>query len=357
MEMRIVLIPGDGIGEEVMRSAVQVLDAVQKQRRLNFQYECALLGGCAIDAAGDPLPDETLELCLDAETILFGAAGGPKWDHVSPEKRPERALAKLRKEMDLFVNLRPVRGRKTLAPILPVKNRLIGGGIDMLIVRELAGGLYYGEPRGVSTENGETRGYNTMVYTKAEVERVARAAFDLAGERSGRLTSIDKANMLETSRLWRETTTQLADEYPDVKLDHLLIDAAALALIAHPRRFDVLVTGNIFGDILSDEAGALAGSLGMLPSASYGSGRGALYEPVHGTAPDIAGQDKANPIAMILSAAMMLRRSFGLSAEADAIEEAVDQALEDGYRTADIAQKGMKTCGTQEMTDAILQRM
>ena len=357
MEMRIVLIPGDGIGEEVMRSAVQVLDAVQKQRRLNFQYECALLGGCAIDAAGDPLPDETLDLCLDAETILFGAAGGPKWDHVSPEKRPERALAKLRKEMDLFVNLRPVRGRKTLAPILPVKNRLIGGGINMLIVRELAGGLYYGEPRGVSTENGETRGYNTMVYTKAEVERVARAAFDLAGERSGRLTSIDKANMLETSRLWRETTTQLADEYPDVKLDHLLIDAAALALIANPSRFDVLVTGNIFGDILSDEAGALAGSLGMLPSASYGSGRAALYEPVHGTAPDIAGQDKANPIAMILSAAMMLRRSFGLSGEADAIEEAVDQALEDGYRTADIAQKGMKTCGTQEMTDAVLQRM
>ena len=357
MEMRIVLIPGDGIGEEVMRSAVQVLDAVQKRRRLNFQYECALLGGCAIDAAGVPLPDETLDQCLDAEIILFGAAGGPKWDHVSPEKRPERALAQLRKEMDLFVNLRPVRGRKALAPILPVKNRLIGGGIDLLIVRELTGGLYYGEPRGISTDNGETRGYNTMVYTKAEVERVARAAFKLAKERSGRLTSIDKANMLETSRLWRETTTQLAGEYPGVKLDHLLIDAAALALISHPSRFDVLVTGNIFGDILSDEAGALAGSLGMLPSASFGSGRGALYEPVHGTAPDIAGQDKANPIAMILSAAMMLRRSFGLRAEADAIEEAIDQALEDGYRTADIAQKGMKTCGTQEMTDAVIQRM
>ncbi|MDE0021440.1 MAG: 3-isopropylmalate dehydrogenase [Candidatus Poribacteria bacterium] len=357
MDMRIVLIPGDGIGEEVMRSAVQVLDAVQKRRRLNFQYECALLGGCAIDAAGVPLPDETLHQCLDAEIILFGAAGGPKWDHVSPEKRPERALAKLRKEMDLFANLRPVRGRKALAPILPVKNRLIGDGIDLLIVRELTGGLYYGEPRGISTENGETRGYNTMVYTKAEVERVARTAFELAKERSGRLTSIDKANMLETSRLWRETTTQLADEYPDVKLDHLLIDAAALSLISHPSRFDVLVTGNIFGDILSDEAGALAGSLGMLPSASFGSGRGALYEPVHGTAPDIAGQDKANPIAMILSAAMMLRRSFGLRAEARAIEEAVDQALEDGYRTIDIAQKGMKTCGTQEMTDAILQRM
>ncbi len=357
MDMRIVLIPGDGIGEEVMRAAVQVLDAVQKRSRLKFQYECALLGGCAIDAVGVPLPDETLDLCLDAEIILFGAAGGPKWDNASPEKRPERALAQLRKEMDLFVNLRPVRGRKTLAPILPVKNRLIGGGIDMLIVRELTGGLYYGEPRGISTENGETRGYNTMIYTKAEIERVARAAFELAKERSGRLTSIDKANMLETSRLWRETTAQLADEYPGVKLDHLLIDAAALALISQPRRFDVLVTGNIFGDILSDEAGALAGSLGMLPSASVGSGRAALYEPVHGTAPDIAGQDKANPIAMILSAAMMLRRSFSLRDEARAIEDAVDQALEDGYRTADIAQKGMKTCGTQEMTDAILQRM
>lgn len=357
MDMRIVLIPGDGIGEEVMRAAVQVLDAVQKRSRLNFQYECALLGGCAIDAVGVPLPDETLDLCLDAEIILFGAAGGPKWDNVSPEKRPERALAQLRKEMDLFVNLRPVRGRKALAPILPVKNRLIGGGIDMLIVRELTGGLYYGEPRGISTENGNTRGYNTMIYTKAEIERVARAAFELAKERSGRLTSIDKANMLETSRLWRETTTQLADEYPDVELDHLLIDAAALALISHPSRFDVLVTGNIFGDILSDEAGALAGSLGMLPSASVGSGRAALYEPVHGTAPDIAGQGKANPIAMILSAAMMLRRSFGLRDEARAIEAAVDQALEDGYRAADIAQKGMKTCGTQEMTDAIIQRM
>ena len=359
MEARIVLIPGDGIGAEVTDSAVQILDAVQKRYGHRFRYETALLGGCAIDETGDPLPDETLQLCLDAKTVLFGAAGGPKWDGVPPEKRPERALARLRKEMDLYVNLRPVRGRKSLVPTLPLKERIIGGGIDLVIVRELTGGLYYGEPRGIeeSGENGERRGFNTMIYTEREVERVARAAFELAAERSGSLASVDKANMLETSRLWRETVSKLAEEYPDVPLEHILIDACALELAANPRRFDTIVAGNIFGDILSDEAGIIAGSLGMLPSASLGAGQYALYEPVHGTAPDIAGQDKANPTAMILSAAMLLRRSLHLREEADAVERAVDRAFEDGYRTGDIAEEGRKVCGTREMTDAVLERL
>ncbi|MDA1191603.1 MAG: 3-isopropylmalate dehydrogenase, partial [Candidatus Poribacteria bacterium] len=320
-------------------------------------YEYGLLGGCAIDATGRSLPDETLDLCRRSDAILFGAAGGPKWDNVAPAERPERALARLRKEFDLYVNLRPIRGRKSLAPTLPLKDRLIGEGIDFLIIRELAGGLYYGEPRGVYQDADGLRGVNTMVYTEREVERVVRQAFELARNRRKKVTSVDKENMLEASRVWRQVTLRVHKEFPDVELDHLLIDACAYIMILDPSRFDVLVTGNIFGDILSDEAAVIVGSLGMLPSASWGDGKPALYEPVHGTAPDIAGKGLANPCAAILSAALMLRHSFGLEAEAKSIEAAVDAAIDAGLRTGDIKQDGMKTVGTAEMTNAILSNL
>ena len=357
MQAKIAVLPGDGIGTEVTAQAIRVLDVVQERYGHRFEYAEALLGGCAIDATGTAMPDETLDLCRDADAILFGAAGGPKWDNVPSEHRPERALARLRKELDLFVNLRPIRGRKSLAPVLPVKERIIGDGIDFLVIRELAGGIYYGEPRGVFDDEDGRRGVNTLIDTTREIERVVRVAFELARTRRGKLTSVDKENMLESSRLWREVVVGLGAEYPDVTLDHLLVDACAWTLIRDPARFDVLVTGNIFGDILSDEAGVLVGSLGMLPSASYGAGRHALYEPVHGTAPDIAGQGVANPVASILSAALMLRHSFGLETEAKAIERAVDGAIDDGCRTADIRQEGLDTVGTAEMADAVLARL
>jgi 3-isopropylmalate dehydrogenase len=357
MDARIVVAAGDGIGKEVMPAALRVLAEIQSRCGHTFTYDTTLVGGCAIDSHGTALPEEALTLFDEVGVVLFGACGGPEWDHVPAAERPERALATIRKEFDLFVNLRPVRARKSLAPMLPVKERIVGEGLDFVVVRELAGGIYYGEPHGIEEGPDGRRGYNTMTYTEAEVERVLRVAYELAQGRRNHVTSVDKANMIEVSRVWRDVAERVAEEYPDVETNHLLIDACALEVIIRPSQFDVLVTGNLFGDILTDEAGALAGSLGMLPSASYGDGDHALYEPIHGTAPDIAGQDRANPLGMILTAAMMLQQSFGLADEAQAIDDAVDKALEDGFRTGDIRQDGLDVVGTSEMTDAVIARL
>ena len=364
MNAKIAVLPGDGIGQDVTAEAIRVLTTIQEKYGHHFEYEYALMGGCAIDEKGTALPAETLDLCRRSDAILFGAAGGPKWDDVPSAERPERAVGTIRKELDLFVNLRPIRGRKALAPVLPLKNEIIGEGLDFIVVRELAGGLYYGEPRGIVKDNDGERGFNVLSYTTKEIDRVVRAGFKLARTRSKKLTSVAKENMLESSKLWREVATKVGQEYPDVEMNHMLVDACAYHIIRNPGQFDVIVTGNIFGDILTDEAGALAGSLGMCPSASYGYTRQGFYEPIHGTAPDIAGQGIANPIGEILSAALLLRHSCTLEAEAADIEDAVDCTLDKGYRTVDIQQveqseiplcgARMKTVGTVEMTDAII---
>lgn len=354
MDANISVLPGDGIGKEVTTEAVRVLNAIQEKYGHRFEYEYALIGGCAIDQAGTALPPKTLDLCRSSDAILFGAAGGPSWDDVPSDGRPERAVATIRKELDLFVNLRPIRGRKALAPVLPVKDDLIGDGLDFIVIRELAGGIYYGEPRGFVKESDGERGFNTLSYTTREVDRVVRASFELARERSKKVTSVTKENMLESSRLWREVASKVSMDFPDVEMEHILIDACAYYIIQNPSQFDVIVTGNIFGDILSDEAGALVGSLGMCPSASYGHTRQGLYEPIHGTAPDIAGNGIANPIAAILSAGLLLRHTFNLNTEAVDIENAVDRAIDKGFRTVDIQQPELKTVGTIEMTDAIV---
>jgi len=349
------VLPGDGIGVEVTAAAVKVLDAVGKKYGHDFEYEYALVGGAAVDEVGTALPDETMELCKESTAILFGAAGGPKWDYLPSPQRVERALAKIRKELDLFVNLRPMKVRKSLSPALPIKDKLIGDGLDFVVIRELTGGLYYGEPRGIFSEpDGSEKGINTLVYTTDEIERVARVAFELARTRSKKVTSIAKENMLDSSRLWRDMVSRVAEEYPDVEIDHMLIDAATYHLILNPGRFDVIVTGNLFGDILTDEAAALVGSLGMCPSASYGSSKQGLYEPIHGTAPDIEGRNIANPIGAILSAALLLEHSFDMTEEANAINNAVDKVIEKGYRTADVALKEENTVGTEEMTELII---
>ena len=354
MDANISVLPGDGIGKEVTTEAVRVLNAIQEKYGHRFEYEYALIGGCAIDQAGTALPPKTLDLCRSSDAILFGAAGGPSWDDVPSDGRPERAVATIRKELDLFVNLRPIRGRKALAPVLPVKDDLIGDGLDFIVIRELAGGIYYGEPRGFVKESDGERGFNTLSYTTREVDRVVRASFELARERSKKVTSVTKENMLESSRLWREVASKVSMDFPDVEMEHILIDACAYYIIQNPSQFDVIVTGNIFGDILSDEAGALVGSLGMCPSASYGHTRQGLYEPIHGTAPDIAGNGIANPIAAILSAGLLLRHTFNLNTEAMDIENAVDRAIDKGFRTVDIQQPELKTVGTIQMTDAIV---
>ena len=354
MNAKITVIPGDGIGQEVTAEAIRVLDTVQDKYGHHFDYEYGLLGGCAIDETGTALPQETLDLCRRSDAILFGAAGGPEWEDVPSAERPERAVGTVRKELDLFVNLRPIRGRKALAPVMPVKDEIIGEGLDFVVIRELAGGLYYGEPRGIEKHADGERGCNTLAYTTREIDRVVRAGFELARKRSKKLTSVAKENMLESSKLWREVATKVGQEYPDVELNHILVDACAYHLIRNPSQFDVMVTGNIFGDILTDEAAVLVGSLGMCPSASYGYTKQGFYEPIHGTAPDITGQGVANPIGEILSAALLLRHSFDLDTEAADIENAVDGAIDKGFRTIDIQQPGLKTVGTVEMTDAII---
>ncbi len=353
---RIAVLPGDGIGQEVTEQAVRVLRAVEKISGASFEFEQALVGGAAIDATGHPLPPATLELCKKAHAILFGAVGGPKWENVPHEVRAERGLLAIRKELDLYANLRPATCFSMLVDASPLKRSVVEG-TDIMVIRELTGGLYYGEPRGVERfADGGARAVNTMVYTTREIERVARMGFEVARKRRKHLTSVDKNNVLVVSQLWREVVTKVARDYPDVTLDHILVDNCSMALVHKPTQFDTIVTENTFGDILSDEAAILAGSMGMLPSASLGGTVG-LYEPVHGTAPDIAGQGIANPIAAILSSAMLLRYSLNMVREADRVEAAVQRVLEQGHRTKDIAGPADKALGTKEMGDLIVQHV
>ncbi len=353
---RIAVLPGDGIGQEVTPEAVRVLKAVGKGAGVGFEFEPALVGGAAIDATGHPLAPGTLDLCRRSHAILFGAVGGPKWDTVAHERRPERGLLALRKELDLYANLRPAKCFPMLVDASPLKRSVVEG-TDLMVIRELTGGLYFGEPRGLERlVDGGARAVNTMVYTSREIERIARTAFEVARKRRKRLASVDKANVLVVSQLWREVVTRVARDYPDVTLEHVLVDNCAMALVHRPSRFDTIVTENTFGDILSDEAAILAGSMGMLPSASLG-GSVALYEPVHGTAPDIAGKGIANPIAAILSTAMLLRYTLSLEKDADRVERAVLRVLEQGHRTADIAGPGARTVGTKEMADLIVREV
>jgi 3-isopropylmalate dehydrogenase len=359
---RIAVLPGDGIGREVTPEAVRVLESVAHATGMKLEFERALVGGAAIDATGAPLPPSTLTLCRDADAILFGSVGGPKWDNQPQETKPERGLLAVRKELDLFANLRPARCFPMLVDASPLKRSVVEG-TDIMVIRELTGGLYYGEPRGLQRlPDGSTRGVNTMVYTTAEIERVVRVGFEVARKRRRRLTSVDKANVLVVSQLWRDVVNGLAKDYPDVTLEHVLVDNCAMALVQRPTQFDTIVTENTFGDILSDEAAILAGSMGMLPSASLGpagtgTGKIGLYEPVHGTAPDIAGQGIANPIAAILSAAMLLRYSLDRNEDAARVETAVTRVLEAGHRTRDIAAAGATATGTKQMGDLIVREL
>jgi 3-isopropylmalate dehydrogenase len=354
MARHILLLPGDGIGPEVVAEARKVLEAVAERCGLELQFETALLGGAAIDAEGAAYPESTQALARAADGILLGAVGGPKWDTLPAGERPERGLLAIRADLDLFCNLRPALLYPQLAEASSLKAELVAG-LDILIVRELTGGIYFGEPRGVRTlASGEREGFNTYVYRESEIERIARLAFDFARKRSGRLCSVDKANVLEVTQLWREVVSRIAPEYPDVELSHIYVDNAAMQLVRAPKQFDVLVTGNIFGDILSDTAAMLTGSIGMLPSASLNADARGLYEPVHGSAPDIAGQGKANPLATILSAAMLLRYSLDELEAADRIEAAVASVLDTGLRTGDIMAQGMRLVSTTEMGDAVV---
>jgi 3-isopropylmalate dehydrogenase len=352
---RIAVLPGDGIGAEVTREAVRVLQAVARSAGVALELADGIIGGAAIDAHGTPLPEATLRLCRDSHAVLFGAVGGPKWDHLRPPDRPEAGILTIRKTLDLYANLRPARLYPWLVDASPLKREIVEGA-DLLVIRELTGGLYFGEPRGIEGTGPDRRGVNTMAYTAREIERIADLAFGIARGRRKRLTSVDKSNVLVVSQLWREVVTEVGKRYPDVTLDHLLVDNAAMALVTQPRRFDVIVTENTFGDILSDEAAVIAGSMGMLPSASLG-GRIGVYEPIHGTAPDIAGQGIANPLAAILSAAMLLRHSLDLGKEAERVEQAVERVLAAGYRTKDIASPGTKLVGTREMADQVLREL
>jgi 3-isopropylmalate dehydrogenase len=350
MQATIVTLPGDGVGPEVTAAAVRVLEAVAGRWGHTFTFHEALMGGCAIDATGNPLPDETLRACEQADAVLLGAVGGPKWSDPSAPVRPEQGLLRLRQHFDLFANLRPVKAYPALAEYAPLRADLLRG-VDILFVRELTSGIYFG-PR---QEQGEgDSAWDTMLYTVEQVRRVARVAFEAARNRRGRVASIDKANVLASMRLWRRTVDEVAREYPDVTLEHVLVDAAAMHLLRNPARFDVVLAGNMFGDILSDEASVLAGSLGMLPSASLGEGTFGVYEPIHGSAPDIAGQGIANPTGTILSAALLLRHSLGLDAEARAVEQAVEAALADGARTADIASDRSAALSTDAFTERVI---
>ncbi len=360
---KVAVLPGDGIGPEVMAEARRVLAAVETKFDLRFDLTEARVGGAAIDVDGEALPAETLRVCGESDAILFGSVGGPKWESLPPKEQPERAaLLPLRKHFSLFANLRPAVCFPKLTHASPVKESIIAGGFDVLCVRELTGGLYFGQPKGTHEENGEAVAIDTMIYRRSEIERIAHVAFKAAQGRSKKLTSIDKANVLENGVLWRKTVTEIAAQYPDVLLSHLYVDNAAMQLIKNPRGFDVVLAENLFGDILSDEMAMIAGSLGMLPSASLGvketaTGRFGLFEPSGGTAPDIAGKGIANPIAQILSAAMMLRYALGQGAAADAIEAAVRGVIDDGLRTGDIWSEGTRRVGTAEMGQAVAARL
>ncbi|MFE8069742.1 3-isopropylmalate dehydrogenase [Marinobacteraceae bacterium S3BR75-40.1] len=354
MSGKILLLPGDGIGPEIVAEARKVLEVVNERCSLGLELEEALVGGAAIEATGEPLPEGTLEKAKEADAILLGAVGGPQWDHLEMAKRPEKGLLGLRSNLQLFGNLRPAILYPQLAEASSLKPEVVSG-LDILIVRELTGGIYFGQPRGVrELENGERQGYNTYVYSESEIRRIGKVAFEAARQRNGKLCSVDKANVLEVTVLWREIMEELAKDYPDVELSHMYVDNAAMQLVRAPKQFDVIVTGNMFGDILSDEAAMLTGSIGMLPSASLNEQKQGMYEPCHGSAPDIAGQGVANPLATILSAAMMLRYSLQAEQAAAAIEAAVSSVLDDGLRTPDIHFEGTRKVGTREMGEAVL---
>ena len=352
MNYQIAVIPGDGIGPDVVEQTLNVMDKVGEKFGHTFNYTKVLAGGCAIDATGACLPQETIDICKAADAVLLGAVGGWKWDNLPGDQRPERALLGLRKALGLFANLRPALLFEQLADASPLKPEILAGGLDIVVVRELTGGIYFGEKGHRDTDLGPAA-YDIEQYAEGEVRRIAKVAFDMAMKRNKHVTSVDKANVLESSRLWRRVVAEVAQDYPEVTLDNLYVDNAAMQLVRNPRQFDVIVTSNIFGDILSDEASQITGSIGMLPSASLAEGNFGMYEPVHGSAPDIAGQDKANPMATILSAAMMLRYTFGLGAEADAIENAVKSVLDQGYRTPDLYAGQGTQVGTAQMGDLI----
>jgi len=347
--MKICVLPGDGIGPEITAQAVRVLNSLD----LQFEMEEALLGGGAVDATGNPYPEATQKLAREADAILLGAVGGPQWDTLPREKRPERGLLGIRKDLNLFANLRPAILYPELANASTLKPEVVAG-MDLLIIRELTGDIYFGQPRGIREENGERVGFNTMVYSESEIRRIGHVAFQAARKRDKRLCSVDKMNVLECTQLWRDVMIEVSKDYPDVELSHMLVDNAAMQLLKAPKQFDVMVTGNMFGDILSDEASMLTGSIGMLPSASLDEKNKGLYEPSHGSAPDIAGKGIANPLATILSAAMMLRYTFALEEQALRIENAVKKVLAQGYRTGDIYERGTNKVGTKEMGDAVL---
>lgn len=355
MKMKIALLKGDGIGPEIVDSAVEVLKKTGEKYGHEFNFTPYLIGGCAIDATGAPLPQETVDGCLASDSVLLGAVGGPKWDTLPGNLRPEKALLGIRAAMELYTNLRPAKLYPALKDDCPLRPDIAANGFDILIVRELTGGIYFGD-RGYRQGKYGEEAYDTECYSRLEIERIARAAFDAAMVRRKNVISIDKANVLESSRLWRKVVHEVAEEYPEVTCTDMLVDNAAMQLVKNPSQFDVIVTSNMFGDILSDEASQITGSIGMLASASLGATKRGLYEPIHGSAPDIANQNKANPIATVLSAAMMLRYAFGLEEEAVNIERAVDEVLEAGIRTADIAH-GVNAIGTKEMTAEILKRL
>ncbi len=354
MTKKILVLPGDGIGPEIVAEAVKVLESLQKNHGLAIELDHALVGGAAYDAAGSPLPDETLDKAKGCDAILLGAVGGHKWESLDIAVRPEKGLLGLRANLELFSNLRPAILYPQLAEASTLKPEVVAG-LDIMIVRELTGGIYFGQPRGVRTlENGEKQGFNTLIYKESEIERIGRSAFEIAMKRGKRLCSVDKANVLECTELWREVMNRMAKEYPEVELSHMYVDNAAMQLVRAPKQFDVMVTTNMFGDILSDCAAMLTGSIGMLPSASLDANGKGMYEPIHGSAPDIAGQGVANPIATILSVAMLLRYSLDQTAMADRIEAAVNRVLDDGLRTADIHTEGLRRVSTSEMGDAIV---
>ena len=353
-QYRITLLPGDGIGPEIIAVAVDVLKRVGKQCDIEFEFTKALIGGAAIDETGNPLPPETLDICRQSDAILLAAIGGYKWDNLPREQRPETGLLGLRSGLGLFANLRPATILPQLIDASTLKREIVEG-VDIMVVRELTGGIYFGQPKGIFTsETGSKRGVNTMAYTESEIDRIVKLGFETAQKRRGKLCSVDKANVLDVSQLWRDRITAMAADYPNVELSHLYVDNAAMQLVRAPKQFDTIVTGNLFGDILSDAAAMLTGSIGMLPSASLSADGAGVYEPVHGSAPDIAGQDKANPLAQVLSAAMMLRYGLNEPEAAAKIEQAVTRVLDAGYRTGDIMSEGMTAVGCKGMSDALL---
>lgn len=356
MNFKIALVPGDGIGPEVIEETVKVLNKIGEKYNHNFQFSTVLAGGAAIDAVGNCLPQDTIDVCKNSDAVLLGAVGGWKWDTLPGDQRPEMAILGLRKQLGLFANLRPALLFEELAEACPLKSEIIEGGLDIVVVRELTGGIYFGEKGYKDTDLGKAA-YDVELYAEEEIRRIAVVAFDMAMKRNKKLTSVDKANVLESSRLWRSVVNEVAKDYPDVELNHMYVDNAAMQMVRNPKQFDVIVTNNIFGDILSDEASMITGSIGMLPSASLAKGNFGLYEPVHGSAPDIAGKNKANPMAAILSAAMMLRYSFGLLKEANDVEKAIKSVLFQGYRTADIMSPGCELIGTKEAGDKIISQL